>query len=59
MRVVYSDLINTTVPDSASAQEVFDTLKRNFPELSNGSFEITGSGDDRTMRVFVKSGSKA
>lgn len=59
MRVVYGDLINTTVPDSANTTEVFQTLQRNFPELSNGSFEILGSGDDRTMRVFVKSGSKA
>lgn len=59
MIVKYGDQLTTTINDNdTNPAEIFNILKETFPELSNGTYEVTGEGDDKTFTAFIKSGDK-
>lgn len=58
MKVVYNDF-SAVVPDDVNPVEVFNQLKSVYAELSNGSYNISTENGEKTMKVFLKTGSKA
>ena len=58
MKVKYKDF-TAVVPDETDPTTILNTLKGTFSELSNGSYEIVNEGGEKTMKIFLKTGSKA
>ena len=59
MKVIYDNQLNTEIEDDANVEEVFEILKENFPELNNGSYEVTNNeSGEKIMNVYLSSGDK-
>ena len=59
MRVIYDNEIDTNVNDSVSPEDVMTTLRANYRELDNATFNIASESGERVMRIALRSGSKA
>ena len=47
--------LNRTLPQQANADDVWSLLKRQFPELANGTYAVSNG----VMTVELRTGSKA
>ncbi|RLA61408.1 MAG: hypothetical protein DRQ78_08705 [Epsilonproteobacteria bacterium] len=59
MRVIYGNEIDTNVSDNVDPADVMETLKSNYRELSNASYNVSDESGESVMRVTLRSGSKA
>jgi len=59
MQVIYGTDINVNVADNVDPEDVMETLRGNYSELSNGSYTINEEDGSSVMRVKLESGSKA
>lgn len=59
MKLIYGTNINATVDDNLAPEDIMATLKESYPELSQGTYAITGPEGDKVMTVTVRSGAKA
>jgi hypothetical protein len=59
MRVIYGNEINTTVSDSVEPADIMETMKANYRELANATYNVAEEGGEQVMRITLRSGSKA
>lgn len=59
MKVIYGSHVNTDLPDGTSPEDIMNILKESYSELSNGQYAITTENGVQTMRITLRSGSKA
>ena len=57
VRVMYGNF-NSAISTTASNQQIFDTMKGQYPELSNASFAMSEGNGEVIMTITLNAGRK-